>query len=322
MIDLPRPRVHRWRRTALVVGSAAVAALLARARKPAARSSHAAPPPAVPPPVAPPPVASAQDELDIDALIAREKRRGWSAFWLEAAIAIVVLLLVAVPLFFAWRGRTAYVLVHDLRQGDPIHIEDLQPMRMPRLDHAFRDVAALAGGVQARNDLQSGSVLHTTDLVRLQAVATTDLAAGDRVEPSHNITFKPLPYVRGALTPANAENANAPNTTAQKTVTRFVAAGSLVDASVLADAPPPPKAADIAVPLRAFSGALAVVEGAEVVVVATPRNAGNAAAFEHVRIVSVDRSTEPPKFIVAMPQAEAMRFAALPAADFTIMQRR
>ncbi|MBV8516626.1 MAG: hypothetical protein JO197_04405 [Acidobacteria bacterium] len=305
---MPRPRVHRWRRSALVIGSAAVAAFLARPRKPAAQSSHAAPPP-----VAPPPVASAQDELDIDALLARDNRRGWSAFWLEAAIAIAVLLLVAVPLFFAWRGRTAYVLVHDLRQGDPIRVEDLQPMRMPRLDHAFRDLAALAGGVQARNDLQSGSVLHTTDLVRLQAVATTDLAAGDRVEPSHNVTFKPLPYAADALTP---------NTTARKTVTRFVAAGSLLHASVLADAPPPAKAADIAVPLRAFSGALDVAEGAEVVVVATPRNAGNAAAFEHVRIVSVDRGTEPPKFIVAMTQAEAMRFAALPAADFTIMQRR
>src|SRR4029079_2685241 len=81
-------------------------------------------------------------------------------------------------------------------------------------------------------------------------------------------------------------------------------------------------AGEVEVPLRAFAGALAPVAGSEVIVVATPRGSGTPALFAHVRVLSADSAREPATLLVAMTKAEAMRFAALPAADLSLMRQR
>ena len=317
MTDSPARRILWWR-VSTVIAAAAAAAFLVRRRPPANAAPVPVPPVAVPPPPPAPPKATKRDERTIDALIARETRRRPADFWLECTI-IVLLGLFALPVFLMTRrGESALVLVRDLRQGDRIEADAVKNVRLPRLEHAFSnvkdtDVKTQVKGLVAIHDLQGGSVLRTTDVARPQALAITNIAAGEYLDSTKNIAFKPLPYVADAITPASAT---------RKRATQFIAAGSVIRTDAVEALPAPNAAAagDVEVPLRAFVGALTFTSGDDVTVVATPRGAGAAAVFEHVRVVSVDRARDPAILLVAMTKAEAMKLAALPPADFTLMQ--
>jgi len=265
------------------------------------------------PPVAPPPVATQQDMQEIDALIAREERRTLGSLWLEVTIVAASLALLSI--LFGYQREPAIVLVHDLRQGEPIDGKDVAIVNLPHLEHVFSSPDRVRGLLAIR-DLSDGTVIRTTDVARPEAVASANIAEGEVLDAAKNIAFKPLPYIADALTPY----------VGRKKAGQFVAAGSVIRTNVAVDVPaaqPTKVAADeIEIPMRAFAGALAPAAGAEVMVVATPRGNGPSAVFENVRVVSADSTREPVTMVVAMKRAEALRFAALPAADLTLMRAR
>src|SRR4029078_9028942 len=91
--------------------------------------------------------ATPRDLWAIDALLRRERRRPLSDFWLEAAIAAALALLIAPPMAVARRGAPAVVLIRDLRQGDRIDKRDLAILRLPRLEHAFSSASDATGSL-------------------------------------------------------------------------------------------------------------------------------------------------------------------------------
>jgi hypothetical protein len=230
----------------LLAATATAAALWFRPRA----KKTPAPAPAPPAPVAR--QATPRDHRALNALLRREERRPLSDYWLDAAIAVALALLIVPPIVIARRGAPAVVLIRDLRQGDRIDKGDVTILRLPRLEHTFSSASDVEGRL-ALHDLQGGSVVRTIDVGRRQAVAAAD---------------------------------------------------------------------EVEVPLRAFAGGLAPGAGSEVIVVATPRGNGTPALFEHVRVLSADSTHEPATLLVAMTKADAMRFAALPAADLSLMRQR
>ena len=300
---MTKPRV-RWQRAWPLLAAAAAALVLRRRRAPAS-----APPAAVP--LAPPPRgATPGNEQTIDRLIERETRRTLADFWLELTILAVIALLVAAGTLMT--RRNALVLVRDLHQGDRIELGDVKAVPLPQLEHAFSDALQVKDLLAVR-DLQRGSVLRTSDVARPQAVTTVNIAAGELLDPAKNVAFKLLPYVGDAITPGPP---------LRKQAAQFIPAGAGIRGDAVVDVKAAPAAGEVEVPLRAFTGAIAPAAASEVTIVATPRGGGTGTVFEHVRVVSVDRGREPATLLVIMTKPEAMRLAALPTADFTLMRGR
>jgi hypothetical protein len=300
----------RWRR--FFTRSATVVLALVAVAMSLIPKLHRPPPAPVPlPPAMPPaPIATAQDETAIDALIAREKRRPFSALWLEMTIALAFLLLAVVALVIAREGDVALVLVRDVAKGDQINADDLVTLRLPQIEHTFSSRKEV-NDVRARADLQAGSVLKTTDVVHPQVVATANIGSGELLDPAKNVAIRLQPFAHGALRPPVKKPRKAK---------QFIPAGS----PILTAATEEVKAsriADVEIPLRAYVGVLVARSGDQMLLLATPRAAGGAALFT-VCIGSITTKEETARVVVIMPEPEATRFAALPASDFVLMKKR
>lgn len=238
-------------------------------------------------------------------LLSEHDPRSWRDSWLEITACAFVLLLIASVGIRMQRLEGVVVVQRDVVRGSQIGSDDVTVAALPLPDQAFAKTSQMRGLMAAR-DLKPGTPIRWSDVLRDQAVATTDIHVGDLVS-IRNTAFSASPYDSRAITIEEHLTRVAKSSISAGSVVRDDMLGRPFTVAQRLSAAP----GEVEVPLCVAAGALAI-DPETLVVLIVPRPNADPLVLEPVRVLSRSVTpAEPSTVVFALKRADAANVAKL-----------